>query len=307
MRPCSDSKLHVLSFLSSLSRPSHPPSVSSPPYASLTHLTSTQYAIENSKLTPPGLLALRSICRDPTVRQLTLPILNRFYGPSAYPSLLPFPGCLSPNARQTVQAPGLLNCTALGAEVQTCQSSGRRVLLSVKADGLGAVGGNQNFGDPNSDATPWGGYYGNASSVEEVSFPNLFDSRHVPSAFALTLFSLFGEGRTERADLRPLGPDTPAEAGITWVTKPLGEEVVVDGFDVQVPRDWQGTYQEGQFNDLVTRLGELNDEAWTASGGVEGGANDLGVDGKSVVFQGWNRKRSVQRVVMVGGYEVLVE
>lgn len=192
--------------------------------------------------------------------------------------------------------------------MQTCQSSGRRVLLSVKADGLGAVGGNQNFGDPNSNAAPWDGYLSNGSApAPGVSFPNLFDARHIPSAFALTLFSLFGEGRTERADLRPLGPDTPAEDGITWVAKPLGEEVVVDGFDVQIPQDWQGTYQEGQFGDLVTRLGELNDEAWTASGGVKGGVNDLGVDGKGVVFQGWNRKRSVQRVVLVGGYEVLVE
>lgn len=183
------------------------------------------------------------------------------------------------------------------------------MLLSVKADGLGAVGGDQNFGDPSAAAAPWGGYFANGSApAPGVYFPNLFDSRHVPSAFALTLFSLFGEGRTERADLRPLGPDTPAEDGITWVTKPLGEEVVVDGFDVQVPREWQGTYQEGQFNDLVTRLGELNDEAWTESGAKKGGPGDLGVDGKGVVFQGWNKnKRAVQRVVMVGGFEVLVE
>ncbi|KAF1924790.1 uncharacterized protein M421DRAFT_270884 [Didymella exigua CBS 183.55] len=256
----------------------------------------------------PGLLALRGICRDPSVRQITLPILNRFYGPSAYPSLLAFPGCHAPNSRQTIQAPGLLNCTALGAEVKACQASRRRVLLSVKGDGLGAVAGNQNFGDPSADAAPWGGYFANGSApAAGVFFPNLFDTRHVPSAFALTLFSLFGEGRTERADLRPLGPDTPSEDGITWVTKPLGEEVVVDGFDVQVPREWQGTYQEGQFNDLVTRLGELNDEAWVQSGAKRGGPGDLGVAGKSVVFQGWNRKRSVQRVVMVGGFEVLVE
>ncbi|KZM28063.1 carbohydrate metabolic process [Ascochyta rabiei] len=255
-----------------------------------------------------SLLALRSICRDPTVRQLTLPILNRFYGPSAYPSLMRFPGCLTSNSRQATQAPGLLNCTALGAEVQTCQANRRRVLLSVRADGPGSVGGDTNFGDPDSDAAPWAGYNANGSAAAPgVFFPNLFDERHVPSAFALTLFSLFGEGKTERADLRPLGPDTPAEDGINWVTRPLGEEVVIDGFDVQVPRDWQGTYQEGRFNDLVSRLGELNDEAWTSSGAKKGGPGDLGVDGKGVVYQGWNKKRSVQRVVMVGGFEVLVE
>ena len=42
------------------------------------------------------------------------------------------------------------------------------------------------------------------------AFPNLFDSYHPPSAFALTLSSLFGETHTERADLRPLGPDAPS-------------------------------------------------------------------------------------------------
>ncbi|KAL1648161.1 hypothetical protein SLS61_007033 [Didymella pomorum] len=251
-----------------------------------------------------SLLALRSICRDPTVRQLTLPILNRFYGPSAYPSLLRFPGCTGPNSRQALQAPGLLNCTALGDEVRTCQASGRRVLLSVKGDDLGAADGALDFGAPN--ATEWGGYNINGSANEGF-FPNLFDNRHVPSAFALTLFSLFGEGSTERADLRPLGPDTPTDNGIDWITRPLGEEVVVDGFDVQVPADWKGTYQEGLFNDLVTRLGELNDEAWTESGAKKGGPNDLGVDGKGVVFQGWLRKRKVQRVVKVGDFEVLVE
>ncbi|KAF3049574.1 hypothetical protein E8E11_007132 [Didymella keratinophila] len=253
-----------------------------------------------------SLLALRSICRDPTIRQLTLPILNRFYGPSAYPSLFQFPGCTASNSRQALQAPGLLNCTALGTEVQSCQASGRRVLLSVKGDDMGAVDGALDFGAPN--ATAWTGYAANGSApADGVFFPNLFDSRHVPSAFALTLFSLFGEGRTERADLRPLGPDTTSGNGIDWLTRPLGEEVVVDGFDVQVPAEWRGTPQESQFDALVTRLGELNDEAWTESGAKQGGPDDLGVDGKGVVFQGWLRKRRVQRVVMVGGFEVEVE
>lgn len=194
--------------------------------------------------------------------------------------------------------------------MQTCQSNGRRVLLSVKGDSPAAVDGEIDFGDPNSDAAPWAGYDAVTppnSTAQRATFPNLFDERHVPSAFALTLFSLFGEGRTERADLRPLGPDTPAGDGISWLERPLGEEVVVDGFDVQVSREWEGTYQEERFNALVTRLGELNDDAWSASGGVRGGPGDLGVDGKGVIFQGWNKKRSVQRVVMVGGFEVVVE
>ncbi|KAJ4366424.1 hypothetical protein N0V83_008060 [Neocucurbitaria cava] len=140
--------------------------------------------------------------------------------------------------------------------------------------------------------------------VEPVQpFPNLFDTSHPPSAFALTIFSLFGEGHTERADLRPLGPDvslastTAAAAAaqrrrsaaliLDRLARPLGEEVVVDGYDVQVPAQWKGTYQDSQFKTLVASLRELNRQAWTASGGVEGGPNDLGADGRGVVFFEW--------------------
>ncbi|KAH8728480.1 hypothetical protein GQ44DRAFT_48459, partial [Phaeosphaeriaceae sp. PMI808] len=101
-------------------------------------------------------------------------------------------------------------------------------------------------------------------STKTPNFPNLFDSAHPVSAFALPLFSLFGEGHTERADLRPLGPGTPSSAspaalnGTDWVDpiltalqRPLGEEVIVDGFDAQIPAGWKGAYQEGQFKALV--------------------------------------------------------
>jgi hypothetical protein len=122
--------------------------------------------------------------------------------------------------------------------------------------------------------------------------PNLFDERHPPSAFALTLFSLFGEGHTERAELRPLGPDadeSAGEDGVKWavVSKPLGEEVMVDGFDVQIPAEWKGTYQVGRFEAFVQRLRELSEEAWKEGGEVKGGTADLGADGKGIVVQGY--------------------
>jgi hypothetical protein len=198
--------------------------------------------------------------------------------------------------------------------VQSCQAAGRRVLLSIKADGLDAVGGNADFGESTSDEEPWGGPYGpsrrpsNANDTAGPPAPNLFDQQHVPSAFAQTMFSLFGEGRTERADLRPLGPDTPEDDGVDWVTRPLGEEVVVDGFDVQVPSDWEGKYQDDKFHDLVERMQELNNEAWTASGAVKGGPGDLGADGKGVVYFGWQGERSkrAKATFLVGGFEVEV-
>ena len=137
-------------------------------------------------------------------------------------------------------------------------------------------------------------------TVPIPSFPNLFSTTRPPSALALTLFSLFGEGHTERADLRPLGPDTPSSSspaplnGTDWVNpllaslpRPLGEEVVVDGFDVQVPAEWRGSYQDTQFHTFVDRLRELTRQAWRESGGVEGGPGDLGADGRGVVYFGW--------------------
>ncbi|KAL6711107.1 hypothetical protein ACN47E_006982 [Coniothyrium glycines] len=415
----------------------------------------------------PELVALRGICRDPQVRVVTLPLLSRFHGPGGYPSLFFFPGCTSPNARQAEQAPGLYNCTALGVEVQRCQAAGRKVLLSVKADGLDAVGGNADFGAPGTSAQPFGPYAIDSSAatgtsfdddsdaqkkrkrqvsvptvaaplavsvlptsqdvdslataifsgeaislalvlptpaetelslssngarvtpvassleilddpisspsgplptsgpidivpvqpldespestilrndtsfqpnntvslaanisvpstapteplnntvsvsdpVESVGptsaepFPNLFDTNHPPTALALTLFSLFGEGHTERADLRPLGPDVDSPTspaifdGTDWtnppatdfnsLSRPLGEEVVVDGFDVQVPIQWKGTYQDNAFKAFVARLRQLNGQAWKETGAVEGGPGDLGADGRSVVYFGW--------------------
>jgi hypothetical protein len=242
----------------------------------------------------------RKICQNRSFKTVTLPLLSTFYGPNTYPALHPFPGCKPPtlNASQSLRAPGLLNCTLLGAEVQACQKLGRQVLLSVRGAGAGEVGGNLDYGNPAADPEPFGPYFGdidpggvNKSRVHN-SMPNLFDERHPPSAFALTLFSLFGEGHTERAELRPLGPDadeSAGEDGVKWavVSKPLGEEVMVDGFDVQIPAEWKGTYQVGRFEAFVQRLRELSEEAWKEGGEVKGGTADLGADGKGIVVQGY--------------------
>jgi hypothetical protein len=319
---------------------------------------------------PSGLIALRTICENHSIHTVTLPLLDRFFGPLSYPSLYPFPGCTTPNARQQLQAPGLLDCSALGQEVQACQAAGKRVLLSVKGDGVAAVGGNTGYGDPDVASEPFGPTFGGdgvekrqielngtpeggdvppypiinmtgppgiplgpgpvilnatnpgpipletatppASMDEPISIlpyplaypplstplPNLFTSSqsHTPSAFAETLFSLFGEGHTERADLRPLGPDVPSPAspaplnGTDWITsvaRPLGEEVVIDGFDIQLPSEWKGTYQDKQFHNLVRRLQSLETATWYKSGGVAGGPGDAGGNGKGVVYFGW--------------------
>lgn len=103
--------------------------------------------------------------------------------------------------------------------------------------------------------------------------------------------------------MRPLGPDvggpaspkvfngrewvTPPTSSVPLISRPLGEEVVVDGFDVQLPEQWKGKYQDTKFRNLVARLRELDAEAFKESGGIEGGPGDLGADGESVVFFGY--------------------
>ncbi|KAF1998590.1 glycoside hydrolase family 18 protein [Amniculicola lignicola CBS 123094] len=280
-----------------------------PPYPTNTS-TSTSTSTSTPAFTPPPprpprtsnltadyvytpLLPLRQICTNPSIKTITLPLLDAFYGPNAYPTLHHFPGCSAPNPSQTLRAPGLLNCTVLGAEVARCQRQGRKVLLSVKADGAERVGGNTEYGTPGEEILPFGPYFGlapvppNGSTPEIVhkTPPNLFDARHPPSSLALLLFSLFGAGHSERADLRPLGPDQPNSSsgdgeGIRWVGRPLGEEVVLDGFDVQVPGEWRGMWQEAGWRAFVERLRELGEEA-------ENEGEDGGAEGKGVVVLGW--------------------
>lgn len=254
---------------------------------------------------------LTEYCADPKIKSITLPLLQKWYGPNAYPSLAPYPGCVPPNPRQALQAPGLLNCTALGKEVQACQRAGKRVLLGVKVDGPSAVNGNLKYGAPDTLgvklplAIPPGPFLGrpghplvplagNLTTVvlggKRVPAPNLFDAVHTPSGLAATLWSLFGEGHAERADLRPLGPDAPSEASpdrIKWVVKPLGEEVVVDGFDVRTPGQWKGTAQARLVDGFVEALREKEQVAWKEIGGKTGGLGDLGVDGPGLVVSGY--------------------
>jgi hypothetical protein len=181
----------------------------------------------------------------------------------------------------------------------------------VRADAPSVVDGNKDYGRPSvapsgvrlplSLATSgvaleplWPNTNWSAIRAGGVQ-PNLFDATHHPTSLALTLFSLFGEGHTERADLRPLGPDptNTTASPVSWFSRPLGEEVVVDGYDVRVPSSWKGTFQDGEFKKLVGRLRELNGDAWLQSGGKKGGAGDLGADGKGVVVFEWSSNEEV--------------
>ncbi|KAI1510870.1 hypothetical protein KJE20_09723 [Pyrenophora tritici-repentis] len=228
---------------------------------------------EYEDLTP-----LLRICANPR-------ILSLFYSLNdpSYPVLAPFPGCIpSPLSSSTA----LPNCTLLGSTLQTCrsQSPTLRILLSIKASPLSSVAGNALFGDPDAGSEPFGHVFGTASSSSSSSptandddddgFPNLFDTKHTPDTLAETLVSLFG-------------PIVDTASSLSAYPRPLGSDVVL-GFDVQVPVQWKGTYQDGRFHDLVDELKER-------------------IGGSSAVFWGWVGEMVGRRGVEMGGREGWVE
>jgi len=101
-----------------------------------------------------------------------------------------------------------------------------------------------------------------------MPFPNLFDDSHTPVALAEILRSLFG-------------PVTEDFTGSSSSPRPLGPGAVLDGFDVQVPVLWKGTYQDRQFHALVNALKDA----------VEG----------SLVYFGWTGEMLGRRGVEWGG------
>lgn len=117
-----------------------------------------------------GLLAL---CESPDVDIAILSFVFDFFGPQGYPSLDFGPGCSSPNAAQSEQASGLMDCTELASEIASCQQIGKKVLVSL------------------------GGYLANTSFVSDDQ----------ATSFAETLWNLFGAGTGDNPDIRPFGTD----------------------------------------------------------------------------------------------------
>ncbi|KAF2493592.1 hypothetical protein BU16DRAFT_619893 [Lophium mytilinum] len=229
-------------------------SLRTPPTPSRTSTSSSSSPSPIITFPPTALIPLRTLCRSPSVTTVDLPLISLFYGSSAYPSLQPFPGCVAANTVQARTAPGLLNCTALGREVQTCQSLGKRVLLSLTGATAEENGNSTVF--PRVSAPGRGSIrpVPDRAPATPVHQPNLFTNAEQASQFAATLWSLFGAGSVERSELRPLGPDAQ---GLAVLHRPLGEEVVVDGFDVQLPEEWQQTDEEALFRVMVARLKQL--------------------------------------------------
>ena len=115
---------------------------------------------------------LEQICQDQNVDIVVLAFLTTFYGPGGQPSIdFGSAGGGTPtHGAQKINATGLLDCPFLAKNITTCQSLGKKVLLS-----LGGASGVTNF---TSDAQA--------------------------TSFASNLWNLFGGGMTD-SDMRPFG------------------------------------------------------------------------------------------------------
>ena len=117
-------------------------------------------------------VTLAQQCADQSVDIVVLSFLTTWYGPGGYPTVNFGAACTSSNsAQQAKGATGLLSCPDMATAIKTCQSNGKKVMLSLG----GATG---------------------TSSLES-------DSK--AQAFATQLYNLFGAGKGESTDIRPFG------------------------------------------------------------------------------------------------------
>lgn len=115
---------------------------------------------------------LEQICQDDNVDLVVLAFVTTFFGPAGQPIINfgPATGGTPTLGAQKINATGLLDCPFLARNITTCQSLGKKVMLS-----LGGATGVTNF-TSNAQAT----------------------------GFANNLWNLFGGGMTS-SDLRPFG------------------------------------------------------------------------------------------------------
>jgi len=119
-----------------------------------------------------GEVTLAKMCQDSSVDIVVLAFLTDFFGPGGYPKVNFGAACGGGTSAMTSKgATGLMSCPTMAQDITACQSSGKKVLLSL--------GG--------SLAT------------------SAFASDSQAGQFATVLWNLFGSGTGEDAGLRPFG------------------------------------------------------------------------------------------------------
>ena len=115
---------------------------------------------------------LTALCSDPSVNIVILAFLSEFFSAGGLPTMDFGPACGGQSSQMEAKgATGMLECTQMASDIATCQSSGKKVLLSL----------------------------GGATAQ------TAFTSDDQATTFASTLWNLFGGGTGLDAGLRPFG------------------------------------------------------------------------------------------------------
>jgi len=148
------------------------------PSASFNAQASNNLAVYYGQSPDTANTSLTQVCQDPTINIVILAFLTEFFGPGGQPALNFGPTCGDMTKEAAAQnLTGILDCTSatppavsLSTAIQTCQNSGKKVLLSL------------------------GGALSNTT----------FTSDAQATAFATTLWNMFGAGTGSQVG-RPFG------------------------------------------------------------------------------------------------------
>ncbi len=132
---------------------------------------SNNVAVYFGQTVATGRTSLASVCQDPSVDIVILGFITVFFGPGGYPSVNFGAACSGKTAQMQARAPGLLSCPELASQIATCQTSGKKVLLSL------------------------GGWLSQTVLRSDVEATEL----------ATTLWNVFGAGTAIDPGLRPFG------------------------------------------------------------------------------------------------------
>ena len=135
--------------------------------------SSSNLAVYYGQTEATAQISLADMCGDEHVDIVILAFLTNFFGPAGYPSINLGSACGGQtNKMNAMGATGLQSCPTLAADIKTCQSMGKKVLLSL------------------------------GGALATTAFSGGDDQA---SKFATTLWDLFGAGTGVDAGLRPFG------------------------------------------------------------------------------------------------------
>lgn len=176
--PTPSSSISPASSISSSAAAASPPAItanpppSNPTSGSTTAQPPNSVAVYYGQSPATSQMTLAQMCQDENVDIVILAFLTTFFGAGGYPGVNLGAACGGPSQKmQAAGASGLLSCPTMENDIKTCQSLGKKVLLSL----------------------------GGAQAT------TAFSSDTQAADFATKLWNLFGAGTGESAEMRPFG------------------------------------------------------------------------------------------------------